>query len=182
MASKRKIAANRRNARKSTGPRSRGGKRRASRNSYRHGLTASVISSAERTKRIERLARRIAGNATDVVILECALDAAQAELDLAQIRRVKVALIERLLAFGELQAPQAIESTREIIRFQNVFDRRRAMDPIPVEAAATMPSAEPERLAEAVRRALPELLKLDRYERRAAAARERSLRTIIDRG
>ena len=38
--------------------------------------------------------------------------------------------------------------------------------PLPVKPAPVMPEAEPERLAEAVRRALPELLKLDRYERR----------------
>jgi hypothetical protein len=181
VASERKIAANRRNARKSTGPRSSVGKRRTSRNAYRHGLTASVTSSAERTKRIERFARKIAGNATDAVILECARDAAQAELDLAQIRRVKVALIERMLAFGEFQAPLAFESVSEIRRFLNAFGRGKVISPIPAEAAATMPSTEPERLAEAVRRALPELLKLDRYERRAAAVRERSVRTIRGR-
>jgi hypothetical protein len=42
MASERQIAANRRNARKSTGPRSGAGKKRASRNAYRHGLTLSI--------------------------------------------------------------------------------------------------------------------------------------------
>lgn len=50
------------------------------------------------------MARKIAGNTVDVAILECARDAAQAELDLAQIRRIKVALIERMSAFGEFQA------------------------------------------------------------------------------
>ena len=70
MSSERKIAANRRNAGKSTGPRSRAAKRRTRRNSYRHGLTAGVTSSAERTKRIERLARKIAGNTTDAVVLD----------------------------------------------------------------------------------------------------------------
>jgi hypothetical protein len=138
-----------------------------------------VISSAEHAKRIERLAHKIAGKATDVATLECARDAAQAEFDLAQIRRVKVALIERVLAFGELQAPD-IKSTREIIRWLKAFERG-ALLPVPVEAAASMPSAEPERSAEAVRRALPELLKLDRYERHAAAVRERSVRIIKGR-
>lgn len=38
-----------------------------------------------------------------------------------------------------------------------------------------LPSGEADRLAEAVKRALPELLKLDRYERRAAGLRQRSL-------
>jgi hypothetical protein len=46
MASEGQIAANRRNARKSTGPRSSGGRKRASRNAYRHGLTLSISSTA----------------------------------------------------------------------------------------------------------------------------------------
>jgi len=41
--------------------------------------------------------------------------------------------------------------------------------PKPIDALATTPSQEPDRSAEAVRRVLPELHKLDRYERRAAA-------------
>ena len=108
MTSEKKIAANRRNAQKSTGPRSSAGKRRTRRNAYRHGLTAGVTSSAKHSERIERLAREIAGNATDVLTLEYARDAAQAELDLAQIRRVKIALIERMSAFGEFHARAGI--------------------------------------------------------------------------
>ena len=235
MVSERRIAANRRNARKSTGPRSSIGKRRTSRNAYSHGLTASATPKAKYTKRIEKLARKIAGNTTDVVILECARDAAHAEFDLAQIRRVKIALIERMSAFGELEAlevlqleaPERIKAWRTVVNFVDrlmrgrpitpeqelglieadaILDRVRtlvgldlvlgvhkymkfmksviqgtAILPEQAEAAATMPSAQSERLAEAVRRALPELLKLDRYERRAAAARERSVRAIGSR-
>ena len=44
-----------------------------------------------------------------------------------------------------------------------------------------MPATEPERSVEAVRRALPELLKLERYEQRAAARRERSSEVIKGR-
>ena len=44
-----------------------------------------------------------------------------------------------------------------------------------------MPSQEADRLAEVVRRALPELLKLDRYERRAAGLRYRALRALNKR-
>ena len=54
--------------------------------------------------RTERLARKIADDTTDAAILECARDPAQAELDLAQVRKVKVAPIERMFAFGESQA------------------------------------------------------------------------------
>jgi hypothetical protein len=44
---------------------------------------------------------------------------------------------------------------------------------------ATMPTEEPERTAEAIRRALPELAKLDRYESRAVARRDHAIRQIV---
>jgi hypothetical protein len=102
MASEQQIAANRRNARKSTGPRSGAGKRRASRNAYRHGLTLSMASTAAFAKQLDKLVREIAGDSKDAIMLERARAIAQAELDLARVRRAKVALIERASAFGEL--------------------------------------------------------------------------------
>jgi len=140
MASERQIAANRRNARKSIGPRSGAGKNRASRNAYRHGLTLSMTSTAAFAKQLDKLVREIAGNTENAIVLERARAIAQAELDLARVRRAKVALIERASAFGV--------------------------------AAATMPSHEPNR---------SELRQLDRYERRAAAQRERAVRNLYDR-
>jgi hypothetical protein len=41
-----------------------------------------------------------------------------------------------------------------------------------------MPKEELPRMAEAMRRAFPELIKLDRYERRVAARRDRAMREI----
>jgi hypothetical protein len=64
-----------------------------------------VTAAAERIKYIERLTRKIAGAGTDIVTLESARNFAQAEFDLAQIRRAKVVLISRLMAFGELDMP-----------------------------------------------------------------------------
>src|SRR5262252_8023185 len=99
MATDRQIAANRRNARRSSGPRSCAGRKRSSGNSFRHGLAARAAANAERLKRIERLARKIADASTDVVTLECARTFAQAQIDLAQIARLKVALMLRKGAF-----------------------------------------------------------------------------------
>ena len=53
--------------------------------------------------------------------------------------------------------------------------------PEPVDPLATMPNKEPERTAEAIRRALPELLKLDRYKSRAVARRDRAIREMTKR-
>jgi hypothetical protein len=146
MASERRNEANRRNAAKSSGPRSSAGRDRASRNSNRHGFAASRPLSAEQVRRVEKLARRIAGNASDPIILDHARSAAQAEFDLAQIRRVKVATIEQLLSVGETMP--------------------------------ATPSELSDRTAEAVQLALPDLVKLDRYERHATARREQALRAI----
>jgi hypothetical protein len=85
-------------------------------------------------------------------------------------------LIERASAFGELDPPQLTE----VIRLLNAFERGRPI-PKPVDSSATMPSQEPDRSAEAIRRVLPELRKLDRYERRAAAQRERAVVDLCDR-
>jgi hypothetical protein len=172
MASERQIAANRRNARKSTGPHSGAGKKRASRNAYRHGLTLSITSTAAYAKQLAKLVREIAGNTDDTITLERAREIAQAELDLARVRRAKVALIERASAFGELDPPQL--TVTQMIRVLNAFDRGRFIVPKPGDSSATKPSQEPDRSAEAIRRVLPELRKLDRYEGRAAARRDRA--------
>jgi hypothetical protein len=180
MATERQIAANRRNAGKSTGPRSRAGKKRSRHNAYSHGLTACPISSAAVAKQVEKLARRMAGKTKNAIILEHARDAAYAEIDLARVRRVKVALIERMSAFGSLETPRLFNSVREVSRFLDSVERGEALTvPEQDDPSTTMPSQEPERTAEAVRGALPELVKLDRYESRAAARRDRAVREIV---
>src|SRR5262249_13647853 len=152
MASERQIAANRRNARKSSGPRSGAGKTRSSRNAYRHGLTVSITSSEGFAKQLDKLAREIAGDTEDPSLLERARTIAQAKFDLARVRRAKVALIERASAFGELDSPPVLSSVTRIIRLLNTIDRGRPIIPKPIDSSAPMPSQEPYRSAEAVRR------------------------------
>ena len=59
MASERQIAANRRNAQRSTGPRTQVGKERVSRNAYRHGLRSARLASESHGQEIEDLANKI---------------------------------------------------------------------------------------------------------------------------
>ena len=187
MATERQIAANRRNARKSTGPRTSAAKKRASRNAYRHGLTVSPTLSAALAKRLDAIARKIAGGSKNEIVLENARAAAQAEFDLARVRQVKIALIESVSALGALDAPQDIGSLIKQLLYLELSlagktpRGRPPAIPEPVDPLATMPTQEPERTAEAVRRALPDLLKLDRYESRAVARRDRAIREIIKR-
>jgi len=180
MATARQIAANRQNARRSSGPRSGEGKRRSSQNAYRHGLSAGVNAPVEHVKDIEALARKIAGNSTDVVVLECAGTFAQAEFDLARIRRLKVALVSRVMAFGEFEPPVTFPSLYEINQFFKGFDRGELILP-ERSKPPTMPTTEPERSAEAIRRTLPELMRLNRYERHAGARRAQAIHTLLER-
>ena len=79
-----------------------------------------------------------------------------------------------------METPQLFNSVREVNRFLISIERSE-MPAMPerVDHSATMPSQDSERTAEAVRRALPELAKLDRYESRAAARLDRVIREII---
>jgi hypothetical protein len=179
MASERQIAANRRNARKSTGPRSGAGKSRSSRNAYRHGLTLSITSTAGSEKQLDRLVREIAGDTDDAITLERAREIAQAELDLARVRRAKLSLIERASTFGGVDPPELFSTGGQMVRFLKGLDRGRVTLPKPSDASATMPLQEPGRSAEAIRRVLPELRTLNRYERRAAARRDRAVLNLL---
>jgi hypothetical protein len=172
MATERKIAANRRNAAKSTGPRTSAGKRRARRNSYRHGLSVGAAGRPECAEHVERLARKIAGTGADAMTLEQARSMAQAQLHLTQIRQMRISLIQRMAEFGEIDIPYPkVRSLKQLLIII-------AGDFPPAPA---MPESEPDRTAEAMRRALPELLKLDRYERSAAARRDKATRLLAAR-
>jgi hypothetical protein len=149
MASQAQFEANRRNAGKSTGPRSAAGKKRASRNAISHGLSRPMFG-AELARAVEVLASRILadhGKADDQHALASARQIAEAEFELARVQRIKVALIERAA----------------------------------VDTLSLMPEHEPQRTAEAVRRALPDLVRLTRYERRAAGRRDRAIRRLAQR-
>jgi hypothetical protein len=138
-----------------------------------------VPANADGIKYVERLAREIAGDTHDMSVLERARIFAQLQFDLAQIRRAKVALISRVMAFGEVKRPPAFQLIRGAKRYFRALDRGEQIGLEWLEAPP-MPTTEPERTAEAIRRALPELIMLDRYERRAAARCRRAMRVFMD--
>jgi hypothetical protein len=92
---------NRQNAYKSTGPRSRHGKRRSSQNACRHGLFARPLFTD--SERVEPLARQLVGEDTGVEVLACARAVARSSLDFVRALRMRVSLISRTLQFGRLR-------------------------------------------------------------------------------
>jgi hypothetical protein len=95
MASALKIAANRRNAKKSTGPKSSAGKARTRRNAFRHGLAIPVtcdVLSAEVIKAVaDQLLRKGASSAEQ----EHAQLAAEVQVEIARLRQAKVDILNR---------------------------------------------------------------------------------------
>lgn len=94
MTSSAKIEANRRNARRSTGPRRPSSKARVARNAYKHGLSVPVRadqSHAEIADYIEAL-RSEFGPGHD---LELILRAAEGQAELLRTRRCKVDMLNR---------------------------------------------------------------------------------------
>jgi hypothetical protein len=185
MVSKKQIEANRTNARNSRGPRSAHGKRRASQNSFRYGLTIPNTDPAY-LKRLEKLARRIAGIGASPRDLELARTFARAELDISSIAGLKVALIERVKATGRLLPPKFFRSMMEDVKWTqqmylwSIGSRgTRPRDPVDINALPPLPVEEPARSAEACRRVLTELLRLARYEDRATSRRDRAVRQMV---
>ena len=141
------------------------------------------MSSAEFGLKRETLARQIAGDTQDRVILELARDAADAKLELDRVRHVRRALIARVAALGGLEAARRFYSKQDELKWvmqrylgitKGKLAPRMAIDPLP-----PMPEQEPQRSAEAIRRMLPELLRMNRYESRAVARRDRAIRAIV---
>lgn len=99
ITSERKRHANRNNARASTGPRSRAGKARASRNARRHGLSIPIWFDKTLSSEAEKLARRIVG--TDVKpkaqLWPHARRLAEAMLEVLRVDKMHHALMEAML-------------------------------------------------------------------------------------
>jgi hypothetical protein len=135
---------------------------------------------------IEQLAREIAGEDADTIRMDCARTIAQALIELQKVRRAKVSFIERITRFGTLKRSfvrleEIIFTRREMRQIGNAFARNkvprlRRIRPTP------MPQEEPGLTAEAMHRAIPDLVSLDRFEAAAAARLHRGVRAMLRLG
>jgi hypothetical protein len=231
MTSDLKLAANRKNANKSTGPRTDEGKSRASRNALRHGLAAVNFPDDGHTEKMERLARAICRVHIDPLKYVEALIIAESEVLLARVRAARVAALEnvekerenerRRRSDGAIEnqtaAPRphqpvgyrTLENLKAMIHAFDNGDLRsisKALNRITAAARldikwlkarlagkpinpSVMRAREAAMLADALSKAvaqspsneglrsvLPELISLERYERRALSRRRRAIR------
>ena len=95
MASEKQIAANRANAKKSTGPKSVAGKERSSRNSIKHGLSGLTTRSSPAAARNAIVAALGIEEVTEKQLM-AAVDFASAQSELLQIQAVRAAQWSRV--------------------------------------------------------------------------------------
>jgi hypothetical protein len=92
MTSERQRAANRANAAKSTGPRTKAGKAKASQNARWHGLNVALSREPGAVDEVERLAQAIVVDAAQLDLIDYARRVAEAEIDLRRVQRARRAL------------------------------------------------------------------------------------------
>src|SRR5215831_2578864 len=96
MTSDKKIAANRINAKKSTGPTSLRGKLQSSRNAWRHGLAAATNPEPTISTDVKRMANAICGNEhADPDLYDLAVTIARWQIVLLKVHAARIDAIER---------------------------------------------------------------------------------------
>src|SRR6516165_7024100 len=123
MATAKQIAANRRNAQRSTGPRTAAGRSVSSRNALRHGLSLPQEKDAATKATINELAQLIAADHSNDQKLIDSEEAAAALLDLMRIRKVR----HQMLATIDLAtaAPEQLQRLLAIDRYESRARTRR---------------------------------------------------------
>ena len=113
MASIKQIEANRRNAKRSTGPRTAFGKSRARANSVRHGLLSKVLADPALAAETAELASRIAREHGKLDHVVEARTVAEAELTVLNARALRARLLEASpFARGEVSSDNLRSGSR----------------------------------------------------------------------
>src|SRR4029077_7515229 len=98
MATEKQMAANRPNAKASTGPKTAAGRARSSRNAYRHGLSRELpLEDPAFRARMEAIIQALLGSEEPVdQNITAAAEFAEAQMKLLQIRKVRLDLLAEL--------------------------------------------------------------------------------------
>lgn len=187
MTSLRQINANRRNAMRSTGPKSALGKAKTGLNAKVHGLSSPSTFSADDVQAIKSLAQAFVDGATGDVekgnapIMALAYRAAEQQIMMCRVRdarhkawelaKTSKALLERgqLLGAEDMMDPDGDPYPRSLMRLL------KQISPHLFEAPC---ESDVERDVVALNLVSRQLKKLVRYERQAANARDRALREL----
>jgi hypothetical protein len=127
VATDRQIAANRANAKRSTGPKSPEGRLKASRNAYRHGLSFPIVLDSESSPQLDVIVAAVVDPDPSGDQLLAAREFALAQLDLSRIRKVRAGLLAKIDQAGDGSKLQRLVAMDRYERFA-LTKWRRAVD------------------------------------------------------
>ena len=202
MSSSKKLAANRANARHSTGPKSKDGKARSRVNAFKHGLAVSSSAIPDFAPDIIHLTQLIVGeNEVDPGVWEAARHVASAGIDVLRARRARADLLEEMSQGAYfLPVPRLEPMPTQVLSYKSssLATRIQAAKDGTIDELHRREHAqimrvfkdyeERQRITKynaGVRQSLAawdKLEKLDRYERRALSRRDKAIRLLDEAG
>ena len=177
MTSERKIAANRANARASTGPQTTRGRTRAARNALRHALSLPVCSIPALSEEVQALASEIAGPGANAETQELARRVAEPQIDLRRVRSARHQFLSDTLSNQHYDCDANVRMKMKVFR---ALLRPNPPD-MSIEALGrfvTSTPQGPDKLATILSGEAKKLLAMDRYERRALSRRKFAIRAF----
>ena len=128
MASEKQIAANRANAKRSTGPKTFAGKMASSCNAYRHGLSVPMQLDPIISAKVDAIAHALSGGEGSEGRLKKTADFAMAQIELLRIRATRTELMAKIeLIYNNTQQLRRIVALDRYERYA-LTRRRRASD------------------------------------------------------
>ena len=143
MTSVRKIESNKRNASRSTGPQTPGGKFRSAGNARRHGLATPIGSDAEARGEIERLAAILTEGSSEFERVDQSRVLAECHFDLRRIRTARFDVFSTMVDLENASSKDfenALSAMNKISRYERRASSKRRSAVRAILAERTQPS------------------------------------------
>jgi hypothetical protein len=175
MTGTKKQEANRRNASKSRGPRTPAGKWRAARNAVQHGLSVASLADPSWAPEVRELADLLAHQEAPPKIRELAYLVAAAQIDIVRVSKARYELL------GNTLGDDGFETTWQRNKREMIIKHKSELPPDSYQRVMTELARKPkgeEKVALVFSELSEQLLRLERYERRARSRRRKAIRAF----